>query len=185
MMADYTNIPLNMTKEEQRFLITHAQEAKRGMVELGACWGKSSIDLGRIARIKELPMICVDTWEDDNFYNGWVQNIEDAGLTDDITPLRMSSYDACPVVGKNYKNKIDFIFIDADHSYEAIKADFENWSPLLALPAIVVFHDIDVSCFGVKQFYGELCRKYKHAEQDNIGAIFLSDQRRRTTTKKG
>lgn len=36
----------------------------------------------------------------------------------------------------------DWLFIDADHYYEGVKADWENYRPICAPGAIVVFHDI-------------------------------------------
>ena len=46
---------------------------------------------------------------------------------------------------------IGLIFIDGDHSYEAVKFDFDRFSPWLTPSGIVVFHDAhnwrDVSRF--------------------------------------
>jgi predicted O-methyltransferase YrrM len=36
---------------------------------------------------------------------------------------------------------VDFLYIDADHSYEGIKADYENYTPLVKPGGIVGFHD--------------------------------------------
>jgi cephalosporin hydroxylase len=38
--------------------------------------------------------------------------------------------------------KVDFLFIDADHSYEGVKKDFEMYSPLVRKGGIIAFHDI-------------------------------------------
>ena len=38
--------------------------------------------------------------------------------------------------------KLDFLFIDADHSYEGVKKDFEMYSPLVKTGGIIAFHDI-------------------------------------------
>ena len=38
--------------------------------------------------------------------------------------------------------KIDFLFIDGDHSYEAVKSNFVNYLKFLNDNAIVAFHDI-------------------------------------------
>jgi predicted O-methyltransferase YrrM len=35
----------------------------------------------------------------------------------------------------------DFIFIDADHSYEAVRQDFLAWAPKLAPGGVLAFHD--------------------------------------------
>ncbi len=40
------------------------------------------------------------------------------------------------------ENKIDFLFIDADHSYYGVKKDFEMYAPLVRSGGIVAFHDI-------------------------------------------
>lgn len=37
---------------------------------------------------------------------------------------------------------VDFLFIDADHSYEGVKRDFELYSPLVRPGGLVAFHDI-------------------------------------------
>jgi predicted O-methyltransferase YrrM len=38
--------------------------------------------------------------------------------------------------------KIEFLFIDGDHSYEGVRRDFELYSPLVCEGGIVAFHDI-------------------------------------------
>lgn len=37
---------------------------------------------------------------------------------------------------------LDFVLIDADHSYEGVKQDFENYRPLMAPGGIIAFHDV-------------------------------------------
>jgi cephalosporin hydroxylase len=39
-------------------------------------------------------------------------------------------------------HKLDVLFIDGDHSYEGVKADFNNYSPLVREGGFTVFHDI-------------------------------------------
>ena len=39
--------------------------------------------------------------------------------------------------------KIDFLFIDGDHSYEGVKKDFELYSTLLTDKGVIVIHDTD------------------------------------------
>lgn len=36
---------------------------------------------------------------------------------------------------------VDFLYIDADHSYEGVKADYEIWTPLVRPGGLVGFHD--------------------------------------------
>lgn len=39
-------------------------------------------------------------------------------------------------------NKLDFLFIDGDHTYKGVKKDFEMYSPLVRKGGIIAFHDI-------------------------------------------
>ncbi|WP_255150141.1 class I SAM-dependent methyltransferase [Halorarius halobius] len=43
------------------------------------------------------------------------------------------------VVGEN---KVDFLFIDGDHSYEGVKSDFQMYKNLMSDDGLVAFHDI-------------------------------------------
>jgi len=57
---------------------------------------------------------------------------------------------------------IDFLFIDGDHSYEGVKADYEIYSPLVGKGGLIAFHDIcehdpSQQC-NVKEFWDELIR---------------------------
>lgn len=73
---------------------------------------------------------------------------------------------------------IDFLFIDGDHSYEGVKADFENYSPLVTPGGMIAFHDIlpndfDNS-FGTQLFWKEIRNNYESQElirenPDNTG----------------
>lgn len=41
-----------------------------------------------------------------------------------------------------FPDGLDFLFIDGDHSYEGVKKDFTNYSPLVKIGGYVAFHDI-------------------------------------------
>jgi cephalosporin hydroxylase len=62
---------------------------------------------------------------------------------------------------------VDFLYIDADHSYEGVKRDFELYRSLVADDGMVALHDIDhrlnddpESPYGVKQFWQEVQNEY-------------------------
>lgn len=65
-------------------------------------------------------------------------------------------------IGKTF----DFIFIDGDHSYEGVRADFTNYRPLLSTGGCIAFHDIvDTPTTrgagqGVFRFWSELKAQY-------------------------
>lgn len=61
-------------------------------------------------------------------------------------------------------NKIDFLFIDGDHSYEGVKKDFERYKPLVRDGGVIAFHDIVSNRYGVSQFWNEINHKYVSKE---------------------
>lgn len=44
-------------------------------------------------------------------------------------------------VVKTWDKEIDYIFIDGDHQYEAVKADYEQWLPFVKVGGIIAIHD--------------------------------------------
>jgi len=83
------------------------------------------------------------------------------------------------------ERKLDFLFIDGDHTYEGVKRDFELYSSLVKKGGIIAFHDVahhpaETNC-NVDKFWGEVKKKYKHKEfiEDKsqgwggIGVIYL------------
>jgi cephalosporin hydroxylase len=64
--------------------------------------------------------------------------------------------------------KVDFLFVDGDHTYEGVKRDFEMYSPLVREGGIIAFHDIVPGPLenvgGVPEFWKEIKMKYKHME---------------------
>ena len=45
------------------------------------------------------------------------------------------------VAVEGWANKIGLLWIDGDHRYEAVNADFYRWEPYVVDGGIVVFHD--------------------------------------------
>jgi predicted O-methyltransferase YrrM len=70
---------------------------------------------------------------------------------------------------------LDYLFIDADHTYEGVKRDFEMYSPLVRKGGTVVFHDIvqDESGCEVPRFWSEIKEQYLSREiidaEENFG----------------
>lgn len=63
--------------------------------------------------------------------------------------------------------KLDFLFIDGDHSYKGVKQDFEMYSPFVKKGGYIGFHDINdrqvhknLDCY-VYEFWNELPEKNK------------------------
>ena len=54
---------------------------------------------------------------------------------------------------KTFTKKIDFLFIDGDHNYEAVMRDFNEWTPLLKVGGILAIHDSRMSRPGGANFH--------------------------------
>jgi predicted O-methyltransferase YrrM len=73
------------------------------------------------------------------------------------------------------ERKVDFLFIDGDHTYDGVKKDFEMYSKLVEDGGLVALHDVavhtpDRNC-TVDIFWQELRQTYKHTEEiiDDVG----------------
>ena len=61
-------------------------------------------------------------------------------------------------------SQVDFLFIDGDHRYDAIKQDFNMYSPLVRKGGMIAFHDIAENEEGGPRFWNEIKNKYKSEE---------------------
>lgn len=110
---------------------------------------------------------------------GWGQgNIHDAqGIFrknfPEIEVLKMTTDNSCEYFKKNLSEKIDYLHIDADHSYEQSFKDFENFYKIYSLMAdnfIITMHDTAIDfldnmadgCVG--RAISEIRSKYKQLE---------------------
>lgn len=153
-----SDIFTHLTNEEKLKLLNLAQK-NRGyiFVEIGSYIGASScfIAAGIKKSLKKSQLYCVDTWQNDamsevkkDTYPLFIENT--SKYKEIIVPLRGTSVD----VAKTFNKKVDFLFIDGNHSYEGVKADVDAWFPKLNARALVIFHDIDWA-EGVKKVITE------------------------------
>ena len=52
---------------------------------------------------------------------------------------------------KKYKDKLDYVYIDASHNYEDVLADLDAWYPTVKKGGILAGHDWDAKIFGVRK----------------------------------
>jgi predicted O-methyltransferase YrrM len=133
------------------------------IVEIGSWLGRSSVVLA--ASIKDCidPVLyCVDPWDasgnwiydaslknlgipkSDLFSTFW-SHIEKAGLQGVVQP--------CPGTSEHWANllrhtPIDMLFIDGDHSEEAVTKDLSLWIPMLKPGGILAMHDMFLPAFA-------------------------------------
>ena len=83
-------------------------------------------------------------------------------------------------------DKLDYLFIDGDHTYDGVKRDFEMYGPFVRGGGMIAFHDIamhtkEESC-AVDRFWNEIKQRFHHREfiEDpkqgwaGIGVLFVS-----------
>jgi len=63
---------------------------------------------------------------------------------------------------------VDFLFIDADHTYEGVRSDYRRYSRLVRPGGLIALHDIvpgdPVGVGGVPEFWSELKNSIPHEE---------------------
>jgi predicted O-methyltransferase YrrM len=112
-------------------------------VELGSYKGRSAAFAAvEIANSKkDIKFDCIDVWQpnliyDDLDFEAFKQNMKPVEKY--YSAIKM---DATQASTQYNDHSLDFVFIDADHSYEAVKNDIMHWYPKIKLKGIIGGHD--------------------------------------------
>lgn len=82
-------------------------------------------------------------------------------------------------IGHTFNLPIDFLFIDADHSYEAVKADWNQWFPKVKRDGYIALHDAKPApnspqMLGSMRFYFQDVPKVSAvAECDSVDSLVI------------
>lgn len=139
-------------------------------VELGTWRGGSAIPMVKMLRQWGGVLTCVDLW---NFHDGqplWyhdgrvtigecAQNMVNAGVSAHVRLLQARTDKAAAGWG----GPIDFLYVDADHSYEGCLSDLESWWPHVKIGGLIAGDDYDDPRHGVTQAWDEFEKKYGQA----------------------
>ena len=134
-------------------LSSHLKNENPVVVELGSWMGKSSYVLARgLIHKPNATLYCIDPFNADgdirskkiyginsNPLQAFILNMKTYHVDSKIRICQGYSYDYLQKINKN----IDLIFIDANHSYNAVRADFLGWAPKVRSGGTIVFHDVD------------------------------------------
>lgn len=126
------------------------------IVEVGSWYGKSAVYLARrsIESRRHHRIVCVDTWKGTpgnpcadhvaqrggSILEDFRRNLRVADVQDVVWPLERPSLEAAPMFEDR---SLDFVFLDADHAYEAVLADINAWLPKLKPGGVLAGHDFD------------------------------------------
>lgn len=166
----YSGLPESAADIRAREIRSRVQEGSTG-AEIGVFAGDLST---RLLQDKTMNLILVDSWathgegeyaksgdfhatlsqeQQDDYFKMTQNRVKFANGRAKI--IRKSSVEAAKDVADN---SLDFIFVDADHSYEGCKADIIAWKDKVREGGIISGHDYkntDFPCFGVEKAVDE------------------------------
>lgn len=129
------------------------------LCEVGVYAGESAaifLDSGKFTTVT-----CVDVWTDptveaafDRFH---------AQHADRVTKVKARSPQAATLFPDE---SFDVVYIDADHTYEAVAADIRAWHPKVKTGGWICGHDYGWPWLGVIRAVGELLGKPKYVMRD-------------------
>jgi len=147
------------TPQELRALYTLAMLAPPGAraLEIGSYLGASTCYLGAGLARRGGTLVCVDTWQNQTMPDGERDTFSEfqantAPVRERLTLIRKPTQD---LVSAELGGPFHLAFIDGDHSYDAVRRDFELVSPCLTANGILAFHDVLYHA-GVTRLVGEL-----------------------------
>lgn len=134
--------------------------ASNAIVELGSYKGKSTAYLARGAKIGYgAPVFAVDAWSEEvsawrnrvlgrlpsATYREFLEQLDRAGIREQVSPIQSLTSLAADIWEYHYAedHPVGLLYIDGDHHFEAVMADFRAWRPHLADGALIVFDDYD------------------------------------------
>jgi predicted O-methyltransferase YrrM len=125
------------TLPEERHAVRRHVRGRKIAIEIGTYMGATAAEMA-----SELApggtLYCIDPYRDgDMNYEIAQRHILRQGLADRVKFLRCDAATARALLPR----AIEFAFIDGDHSYEGLKADWTIVRQLLAVGGIAAFHD--------------------------------------------
>jgi predicted O-methyltransferase YrrM len=145
-----------VSERELDMLRRYARDAKVA-VEIGTFEGRTSAAL---APVVAGTLFSVDPFPAGRIgvcYGEWIAKINARrSAIKNVRFVKGFSHDVAPGFGE----PIDFLFIDADHSYEAVRRDWDDWVSKVVDGGVVALHDCKVSpnspdYLGSMRFYDD------------------------------
>jgi predicted O-methyltransferase YrrM len=157
-LAHAFSITSHLTVEE-RIVLNRLAKGKRRICEIGSYIGASACCFAAAFNGRtEGRILCIDTWANNAMSEGsrdthaeFIKNT--APYAHLIEQVRGFSTEVIHDVARCI-DFVDLLFIDGDHSYQGVKADWDTYCPLLRPGSVVVFHDCGWA-EGVKRVIAE------------------------------
>jgi hypothetical protein len=152
------------------------------VVEVGSWKGASTIAILKAA--DNVLLRCVDTWKGnpsdhtgeiaavEDVFATFMDNITNSGVSDRLTIVKKDSVTAAGQM----IDKVDVVFLDADHTYQSVKADINAWYGKLMDNGWMIGHDYYVKQFpgltkAVNEIFGERVAVYGYNEAGGFWVV--------------
>jgi predicted O-methyltransferase YrrM len=131
------------TESERDCLASHAA-GKRCLVEVGVWHGVTTCRL-RAAMAADGVLYAIDPYPVGRLgisFQQWIAHSEVGRVRNGrVEWVRETGADSARELTPTLAGRVDFVFIDGDHSYDGLRADWEGWSGLVAPGGVVALHD--------------------------------------------
>jgi predicted O-methyltransferase YrrM len=169
-----------LTPDEAQLIAGLAATIREGeaIVEVGSYRGRSTIALA-LGSLKgqAAPVYAVEPHEDFRGPLGgefgprdrreFFRNLLAAGVVEQVRLINLTSQ----VVAPGWRRPIGLLWVDGDHSYEAVRRDLGSWEPHLAEGAVIAFHDAFDRTLGVARVVEELLATRRFEATVAVGDI--------------
>ncbi|HMF89077.1 MAG TPA: CmcI family methyltransferase [Candidatus Angelobacter sp.] len=170
--------------ELRRFASIVAERQPKAILEVGTCRGGTLLVLCRLSH-PDATVISVDlpggpfgggySWFQIPILKAFPVNGQGLHLLRDDSHKTATRHKVTELLGDQ---KLDLLFIDADHTYEGVRSDFELYSPLVRPGGVIAFHDIaknqPATEYGVSRLWNEIKGRYRYSEiigdPDQVGS---------------
>ena len=140
--------------------------------EVGCYLGRSICSVADIIQHRRITVFCVDkwiAWEEDEMEDQleqFIANCRHAGLFENVH-IYLQKGSSTSVASVFDLHSLHFVFIDADHSYDAVKADIQVWKPKVKQGFWIGGHDFP-DFIGVARAVSELINPVEAAFNSTI-----------------
>ena len=157
-------------------------DGRGAIVEIGSWKGRSTTWLASGARLGGHRVYAIDPHCRSREYpsaetlDEFLGNLARNGLADIVEPLVMTSEAAAAHI----EGPVELLFIDGDHSYEAVRRDAELWLPRLIEGGTVMFHDVATAAYsGPRRIVREMvCRSPWFHGISRVGSMVVAHRTR-------
>jgi len=173
---NHTIMPIQIKTEIEKLITILKDKKPKTLLEIGTANGGTLFLLCQAAAINNAKIISIDLPDGPfggDLYPKWKEPLyaSFAKPSQTLHLIRSNSHESKTLVKIKKllgKEKLDFLLIDGDHSYEGIKQDFEMYSNLISPGGIIAFHDVKPGpkneVGGVPDYWKTVSKKYPSLE---------------------